>query len=86
MLLLSPNPLALQKWEWQNICIPQAQWGDAPQGDGSSPGHARPASSLSASIVGAAGVQHWEGAEASARDLHGKFRLGAETGEELGTR
>lgn len=37
-VLLSPqNPLALQKWEWQNISIPWVPWGNAPHGHWSSP-------------------------------------------------
>lgn len=50
------------------------------------PQRAHPIFSLSAFVVGAAGVQHWEGAEVSAWALSGKFRLRAETGKELGTR
>lgn len=30
VLLLSPNSLALQRWEWQNIWIPWLHWGNAP--------------------------------------------------------
>ena len=45
-----------------------------------------PVFSLSALVVGAAGVQHWEGAEVSAWALGGKFSLRAETGKEPGTR
>lgn len=50
------------------------------------PQHTHTVFSLSAFVVGAAGVQHWEGAEVSAWALGGKFSLRAETGKELGTR
>lgn len=37
LLVSPPNPLALQKWEWQRICILQVQCDNVPQGDSSSP-------------------------------------------------
>lgn len=43
------------------------------------PQHTHTVFSLSAFVVGAAGVQHWERAEVPAWALGGKFSLGAET-------
>lgn len=42
VLLSPPNPLALQKWEWQNISVPWVPWGNAPHGHWSSPAHPPP--------------------------------------------
>lgn len=88
-VLLSPqNPLALQKWEWQNISIPWVPWGNAPHGHWSSPATPPPPPSLHSQLLQQVLLvcSIGNGAEVSAWRLCWKLSLRAETGKELGTR